>query len=181
MNPAQSAKYWAEFGKLRDVLRAQGKSSSEIEEHRHALTRRALGVQKSSKHFTNGDLDKVLARIAAEREPSNLDAQLALQDSPEKRRRALLLRCHAACDRMWSHGNDSRMVSEVAQLGYIRGTARNVIKKELDDCTPEDLAKVLGCLIARCTRLEKEVAGQIATARAEAGLQPKISDDENPF
>src|SRR4051812_46683499 len=104
MNSRQSAMYWAEWAKLRDVLRGKGKSSVQIEDYRHALTRRALGLDKSSKDFTNADLDKVLARIKAESEPGNLDAQIAIQESPEKRRAYLLDRCDECCHEMWSHG-----------------------------------------------------------------------------
>jgi hypothetical protein len=178
MNASQNAMYWAEFAKLRDVLRARGKHAAEIEAHRHALTRRALGVDKSSKLFTNADLDKVLARIKAEREPGNLNAQLALQDSPEKRRQFVFDRCVEMCSRMWSHGADTRLAQVSAQHNYIRGTARNVIKKEVEACTAEDLAKVLGCLEARCNRLEKAAEQSTALARAGEG---KNEDDGDPF
>jgi hypothetical protein len=182
MNASQSAMYFGEFGKLRDVLRARGKNNAEIEAHRHALTRRALGVDKSSKDFTNADLDKVLARIKAEREPGNLNAQLALLDSPEKRRELVLNRCFEACSRMWSHGNDTRLMHREAQLGYIRGTAKNVVRKSVEDCTAEDLAKVLGCLQSRLERLESEVAAKVATARGGVGRAAgENNDDGEPF
>lgn len=153
MNPRQNAMYWAEWAKLRDVLRAKGKSLSQIEDYRHELTVRALGAAKSSKKFTNVDLDRVLARIRAEREPGNLDAQLALQESPEKRRAYLLARCDECCSEMWSQGSDTRLIKSDSRARYIAGTARNVIGKEIADCTAEEISKVLGCLEARLRRL----------------------------
>ena len=172
--------YWAEWSRLRDMLRSRGKSLTQVEDYRHALTRRALGVDKSSKLFTNSDLDKVLARLRAEIDPADLDAQLALQESPDRRRAYILERCDECCAEMWSHGNDSRMMKAEARQGYIRGTARAVIKRELDACTDADLGKVLGCLEARLKRLKAEVAAKIAAARG-AELVPADEEDGNPF
>jgi hypothetical protein len=175
--------YWAEWGQLRDVLRARGKSGAQIEDYRHALTRRALGAAKSSKSFTNADLDKVLARIKAEREPGNLDAQLALQESPERRRAYLLAKADEVCGRMWSHGGDLRLSSPEAREGYIRSTARNVCHREIADCSDAELGKVIGCLEARLRRLEAEIAerkqaaGYLAPVAAAAGAD----DDGDPF
>lgn len=167
--------YWREWARLRYMLRSRGKSFTQIDDYRHALTRRALGVEKSSKLFTNSDLDKVLARIRAECAPDNLDEQLKIQESPERRRAYLLERCDEVCGAMWSRGNDSRMLKSEARQGYIRGTARNVCKKDLDDCTDAEIAKVLGCLEARLKRL---VAACAEKCR-EAGY--KGEDEGNPF
>lgn len=145
--------YWGEWARLRDVLVAKGKTHAQVEEHRHALTVRALGVPKSSKAFSNSDLDRVLARIRAEREPSNLDAQLALQDSPEKRRAYLLDRLDRACWAMYAEGGDFRMAQPETRSRYVAGTARKVIGKEPADCSDAELGKVLGCLETRAARL----------------------------
>lgn len=175
MTPRQSALYWREWARLRDQLQSRGKSLGQVDDYRHELTRRALGVAKSSKHFTNSDLDKVLARIRAECDPANLEAQLAIQESPDRRRAYLLASCDECCSRMWSHGNDSRLVKLEAREGYIRGTARNVCKKELEACSDAELAKVLGCLQARLKRLVAECA----ESTAAAGYVPPT--DGNPF
>ena len=167
--------YWAEWARLREVLAAKGKSGTQIEDYRHTITRRALGVDKSSRAFTNADLDKVLARIKAEREPANLDAQLALQESPERRRAYLLARADEVCTLMWNDGGDARLMRSEQREGYIRGTARNVIHKELDDCTDAELGKVIGCLEARLQRLRADCAER---ARAAAGA---ADDDGDPF
>ena len=180
MNPRQNAMYWAEWAKLRDALRAKGKSVTQIEHYRHELTVRALGVEKSSKKFTNVDLDKVLARIRAEREPGNLDAQLAIQESPEKRRAYLLARCDECCGEMWSRGNDNRLLKPEMRLRYVAGTARNVIGKELEDCSAEEIAKVLGCLEARLRRLIARGDAKVAAARANP-VSVRPQDDGNPF
>jgi hypothetical protein len=177
VTPRQSALYWREWARLRDVLRARSKSMSQIEDYRHDLTRRALGVAKSSKDFTNADLDKVLARLRAEIDPADLDAQLALQESPDRRRVYLLERCEEVCGAMWSHGADSRLLHLEARQGYIRGTARNVCKKELEDCTDAEIGKVLGCLQARLKRLKAECAER---ARAAGYVAPQEAEP-NPF
>lgn len=169
MNLRQQAMYWAEWGRLRDVLKARGKSWAEIEEHRRKVTRRALGIEKSSKLFTNADLDLVLARIRSELEPDNLDAQLALQENPEKRRDGLLKRCDQCCDRMWSLGCDMRMMHRESRDGYVRGTARNVIGKPLEKCNEVELAKILGCLEARLKRLVERVKERHAAAARNSG------------
>lgn len=181
MTPRQSAMFWSEWGKLRDVLRAKGKSLCQIEDYRHALTRRALGVDKSSKAFTNADLDKVLARIKAEREPANLDAQLALQESPEKRRAYLLARADEVCSLMWSDGGDSRLMRPEQRDGYIRGTARNVINKDLEDCTDAEIGKVIGCLEARLQRLRAEGAERARAAGYVAPVAVAAEDGGDPF
>lgn len=158
--------YWAEWAKLRDVLRAKGKSVTQMEDYRHELT--------------NVDLDKVLARIRAEREPGNLDAQLALQESPEKRRAYLLARCDECCGEMWSSGNDNRLLNPEMRSRYVAGTARNVIGKELVDCSAEEIAKVLGCLEARLRRLIARGDAKVAAARADA-VSVRQQADGNPF
>ena len=175
MTPRQSALYWREWSRLRDMLRTRGKSLVQIDDYRHELARRALGVAKSSKVFTNADLDKVLARIRGEVDPANLAAQLDLQESPDRRRAYLLERCDECCSEMWSHGNDSRLMKPEARQGYIRGTARAVIKKELDDCTDVEIGKVLGCLEARRRRLVEECKAKALAA----GF--KEEDDGDPF
>lgn len=167
MSPRQSAMYWAEWARLRDMLRARGHTVAQVEEYRHNLTRRALGVLKSSKDFTNADFDRVLARLKAESDPANLDAQLSLQDSPDRRRAYLLHRLSECCAELFTVGGDERLREPAAREGYIRGTARNVCKHELEQCTDADLGKVLGCLEARLRRLVAKL--------------PPASLAENPF
>ena len=172
MTPAQTAMYFAEWGKLRDVLRAKGWKNADIEQQRHEVTRRALGVRKSSKDFTNADLDKVLARIAAEREPDNFDAQMALQDSPEKRRVAALEACNRACWEIYCHGGNNGFAQGEARERYIAGVARNVVKKPIEDCTAEELRIVWGILDQQLSRVRRKAQGASAgTATADAPFE----------
>jgi hypothetical protein len=150
--------YWAEWGKLRDVLRDRGLTFAQIEEHRHAVTRRALGVAKSSKLFTNRDLDAVLARIKAEREPGNLNAQMEIQESPEKRRAKVLEGCFHACSEIYNNGGNNSFRDLGTCERYIGGIARNVIKKSVADCTAEELAKVRGILDVQVDRAKRQNA-----------------------
>lgn len=198
MNAAQQAKYFAEWGKLRDVLRAKDWKNADIEQQRHEVTRRALGVRKSSKDFTNVDLDKVLARIAAEREPDNFEAQMALQDSPDKRRAAALEACSRACWEIYGHGGNNGFAKSEARERYIAGVARNVIKKELSECSAEELRVVHGILMRQLLRAKKaqaaglakivgeEKAAQLAgyrdTEAAEAHPMPAVEPEaDEPF
>lgn len=154
MTPAQTAMYFAEWGKLRDVLRARGWSNAKIETHRHEITKKALGRPKSSKAFTNADLDAVLAKINAERDPAGFDAQMRIQDSPERARADQLEACHRVCWEMFELGDNGFAQRESAER-YIAGTARNVVKKSLADCTAADLAIVCGCLARKRDRMRK--------------------------
>lgn len=84
--------YWAEWGRVRATLRDLGQSPEQIEVRRHALHRKALGHDKSSKALTNPDLDKVIAAFRAISDGGNLDAQLRQLGQPEQRRAQLLAR-----------------------------------------------------------------------------------------
>ena len=71
MTAAQTALYWREWSAVRRV---------QPEADRHELHRRALGRDKSSKLFNNGDLDKVLAEFWAISKPGDLNAQMRQQN-----------------------------------------------------------------------------------------------------
>jgi|GEM_PF-2502265 len=145
MTAGQTAMYFAEFGKLRDVLRARGWSSTRIEQHRAAITVKALGKQKSSKVFTNGDLDKVLAVITADRAPADFDAQMRLQDMPEKRVELIMARIRSLSLNVGlDEGHESSYVGGISlrmfgtrsyetltvqQLGVIEGVLRRRLKQ----------------------------------------------------
>ena len=144
MTTAQNAKYWAEWAKLRDVLRAQGKSHLECEEWRKALTRRALGAVKSSKDFTNTDLDRVLARMAAEREPDNFDAQMSLQDSPDRRRAAHKARAWDAMRSFLHLGSELKF--QAAAERYCDATAKRMFGGRFEDLAEGERVQVVGAL-----------------------------------
>lgn len=78
MSPKQKARYWVEFGRIR-------KLHPEID--RHALHVQALGKDKSSKAFTNQDVDKIFGMFAAILQPGSLNAQVRQIKMPDTRLR----------------------------------------------------------------------------------------------
>lgn len=170
MNAAQIRRYWWSFGPVRAVLVAQGKKPAEIEARRHALHVKALGRDKSSKAFTNGELDAVMAAFRAVHDGGNLDAQLAALDAPEERREAILNHCHDHTTDMFLLG-DARLHGEKAHEGYVAGTAKNVIGKTLAECTEAELGKVCGCLAARVRRMRAENPTRADEIDAERAAQ----------
>lgn len=91
MNTAQTMLYFREWGRVRDVLKGQGRPHGDME--RHKLHEKALGQKKSSKDFTNADLDKVLAAMRAITEPGNLTNQLKALDQPARRNAEARAKC----------------------------------------------------------------------------------------
>lgn len=81
MNPKQQSLYFREWGYVRGYCKAKRLP----EPDRHDLHVQALGMDKSSKDFTNEDLDKVLAVFRAVHQPANLNAQLRQLRQPRKR------------------------------------------------------------------------------------------------
>jgi hypothetical protein len=148
MNTAKLRKYWWLFGPVREFLKGKGFTAKQIEDRRHALHRKALGADKSSKDFTDDDFDKVKRTFRAEWDGGNLNAQLAAEDEPEQRKQAITEQCFDATGDMHALG-DGRLSTRKACLGYIAGTARNVIGKDLEKCTEAELGVVLGCLKRR--------------------------------
>jgi hypothetical protein len=156
MTPAQQAKYFAEWGQLRDVLRARGLTSAQCEQYRRDLTRRAIGIEKSSKELTNPELDKVLALIAAERAPADFNAQIRLQDSPEKRFSMLLARVEALAEHM------------DLPTHYVDGIARRMFGRQYHELPERALQQIEGILRRRLRKgnltaeriaaIEREVA-----------------------
>jgi hypothetical protein len=77
MSPAQNAKYWREWSRVR---------AADPGADRHELHRQALGGKdKSHRKFSNPDFDQVLAAFSAVHSPDNLAMQVALQNQPRKR------------------------------------------------------------------------------------------------
>jgi len=81
MITSQNRLYFREWGRVRTTCQQQGFPVPD----RHDLHVKALGLDKSSKDFTNADLDRVLAEFRAISQPDNLDAQLRQQDMPRRR------------------------------------------------------------------------------------------------
>lgn len=175
MSPSQTALYFREWGLARAWFIAHGIDAKQVDAKRHELHVAALGKAKSSKAFSNADLDKVLGKFRAVHDGGNLDAQLAAEESPEERRRGLIEACDAVVFDYYQLG-DNRFADMAHGRRYINGTARNVIHKELEDCDASELAKVLGCLRARLRRMRTEnptKAAELDATRARvAAAQP---------
>jgi hypothetical protein len=66
MTPRQKLLYWRTWSRVRRLYTdIGGYSPAEADAQRHALTRDALGRDKSSADFTNRDLDVILDHFAA--------------------------------------------------------------------------------------------------------------------
>jgi hypothetical protein len=72
MTPKQTAWYWREWQSVVGACKRFGYPNPD----RHELHRRALGRDKSSKGFTNADLDKVIAVFRSVSKPNSVEAQL---------------------------------------------------------------------------------------------------------
>jgi len=90
--------YWSLLSRLRDVRKAQGLGWTDSD--RHAFHKKVLGVMKSSKALTNGDLDKIKAAILAIVEPDNLVNQLRALDQPELRRAEAQVKAMEICEEL---------------------------------------------------------------------------------
>lgn len=145
MTPFQQKKYWWEWGRCREFFAGRGRSPAQIEEARHDLHRKALGRDKSSKEFSNADLDKVIAAFRAVWDDSNLDAQLRQLDQPEHRLQAAR----------------QRVAGLAAQCGVNRGEAgleayfSNWFRgRRYESLTERELQQLAGILQRRLTQLK---------------------------
>lgn len=161
MNASQTNLYFGEWAKVRQHYRAKGIDPKQADNKRHELHRRALGFDKSSKDFTNSDLDKVLAAFRAIYDGGNLEAQLRQLGQPEFRRRMLIKRCHVAAG-SFIEGRDPEHHAELVRR-YLDGTADRMFGvpfERLDQDQPGDaqLRKVMGALerTARVRRAKKD-------------------------
>ena len=76
MTPAQKSRYWRDWSKIRKMLVEMGDFSKEdADAERHEIHRRALGRDKSSKDFTNRDLDAIF---------DHFQTYIVLIDGPQK-------------------------------------------------------------------------------------------------
>lgn len=174
MTPRQLYKYRAIWAQIRDKLRARGLSSKQCEDYRHAITRRALGADKSSTAFINAEFDAVLQVFAAELKPTDLDGQLALQEMPEKRVSLLIARIDGLSRHIGlTVGNESR---------YVDGIAMRMFGRQYHELPERGLQQIEGILRRRLRQMhltaervdaiEREVAEQ--AARHLATVTPSI-------
>lgn len=122
MTPAQNMLYFREWGRVRDVLKAKGLSCGDVE--RHKLHQKALGERKSSKEFTNADLDKVLAAMKAITEPGNLTAQMRAMEQPQLRRIDAQTACLRLLDELGVGRDSTEERTRFIQGAYLDGIAK---------------------------------------------------------
>lgn len=124
MTPAQTNMYWSLIQRLRDVAEAKGLKFGDVE--RHAFHKKALGVSKSSKDFTNADLDKIKAHALSILEPGNLTAQIRAQEQRFLRNNEARKEClHLVADLGIGQGYDQER-AEFLQRSYLDGIVKNI-------------------------------------------------------
>lgn len=172
MTSAQTALYFFHWGKVREHYLALGIDSKQVDAKRHQLHLKALGRAKSSKDFTNADLDKVIAAFRAVYDDANLDAQLDQIDQPEKRRELLTARLIAAGAK-FIEGRDKHDL-EWRIIGYAGGIVTK-LGEERRWPIPDLglLAKVMGIM-------ERRAAQVASKARAEEKAKA-VQGDGDPF
>jgi hypothetical protein len=164
MTPRQTTLYFREWNPLYRMLRAQGLSSAECDARRHELHVAALGYQRSSKDFTNPELDCVLAEMRRHTRPGDLDAQLAPERQARKRAEHAM---QAMCRRLgepwpaYAEGIVRRMNRE-GRLGASR----------LADLDPAGRRAVLAAL----TRQRGRAASPTVPASPDPDLDPVEAD-----
>jgi hypothetical protein len=152
MTSAQTNLYFFEWGRARAHYLAKGFDAKQADSKRHELHRRALGRDKSSKDFSNPDLDKVIAAFRAVYDGGNLDAQLAQLDQPENRRQRMIERAEKAVASFVGGGDD-------AVRRYLDGTAERMLgvpfaRLDQGQDGNAQLAKVMGA-VGRTARVRK--------------------------
>lgn len=192
MTPAQTARYFYEWGRVRDVLKGQGRPCGDME--RHKLHEKALGKKKSSKDFTNADLDKVLGVFRAITEPGNLKAQLHAIDQPELRNLEAQKACLALLVDLGIGKDESDPIrADWLRQSYLDGIVARITRRaklNFSQLGDKDANAILHTL--RMRRLaqqqaaqkhatpEPAVAGEQRAAKAE--LRRRIDADANcPF
>lgn len=128
MTPAQHKMYWSLIQRLRDVAESKGLKFGDVE--RHAFHKKALGIAKSSKDFTNADLDKIKAHALAILEPDNLAAQLRAQDQPKMRRIDVQTKCLQLIEEMGIGRDSTEDRSRFLRSQYLDGIVKNITRGE---------------------------------------------------
>lgn len=166
MNAAQTSLYFFEWGQVRKHYLKKGIDPKQADHKRHELHKKALGRDKSSKAFTNADLDKVIAAFRAVSDDGNLNAQLRQIEQPEERRRAHVKRAHAAMRTFLTFETEAQF--QQAAENYANGTARNMFGARFDELPEAQLAQVMGALV-RTAGVKKK---QREHAEVETEAQP---------
>jgi hypothetical protein len=166
MTPAQTALYFREWGKVRAVLLVKGIDPKQADAKRHALHKKALGADKSSKDFTNADLDKVLAEFYAITRPGDLGVQLRQQEQVFARKEDAAKKIEAMLAEIGSERNHA---------AYVDGIVRKVIrgKKSWDELNDREANVLVGVLLRRVNYQRR--------ARAKLEAAQAAADDNVPW
>jgi hypothetical protein len=120
--------YWSLIQRLRDRAETAGLRFGDVE--RHAFHKKALGVAKSSKDFTNDDIDEIKRTALGILEPGNLEAQ---QRGPEQR----LLRnvearaeCLGLIERLGIGQGYDADKADFLRKAYLDGIVKNITRGE---------------------------------------------------
>lgn len=163
MSPAQTNLYWRKWSACKRALAKLGRPFDDSA--RHALHAQALGAPKSSKDFTNRDLDKVLAAFAAFTAPHDLTQQLRADEQPDVRRS----RTETACLDLVRQLPQVRAAQDPAlyAANYLDSVARSVTGKDFAQLDDTQLARIYGILRHRLT--------------SKPAPAPAASDDSVPW
>lgn len=144
MTPLQTAKYFREWGLVREHYRKKGIDPKLCDAKRHELHVRALGVKKSSKLFTNADLDKVLAVFYAITRPADLNTQLRQQEQQIERMRKMQDDCRDLVRRLPKAAEvDDR---DFYVKNYLNKVSYSHTGKAFAMLEEKELARILGIL-----------------------------------
>lgn len=183
MSPAQQKKYWWEWARCSEHLTAQGFSAERIKAERHNLHRKALGQDKSSTKFTNGDFDSVIAVFRAVWDGGNFAAQMRLQEQPEERARMTRARIEALMPAVGVEFGRER--------AYLNGMCRRIFGcDQFQKLTDAQAFRLEGIMIKRVHQMfdeptakaviEKARAAQpIQVTQPKAGTVPGIDPSED--
>jgi hypothetical protein len=138
MTTAQRNLYFALWNEVCTLLKRQGLSAKEADAKRHELHLEALGYLRSSKKFTNAELDKVFAHFKAILQPWNLNAQTDALDQPRKRHLAKLEITLKQLQRPREYAE------AIARRMHSEGKMSSA---DLDTMALEDLRKIIAALV----------------------------------
>lgn len=172
MTTKQTQLYWREWAAVR---------RADPQADRRALTVRALGVAKSSKEFTNADLDRVLAAFRAVSRPADVDGQLRQQAQARQRKEHRIweiMRCLALyhpdpagyvatvlADRQGVPVDGSLTLEDVSDAPTVR-TRRDGVPY----AGPSELEQVLMTLWARVQPMRRKALHTLHQMRMAAGV-----------
>jgi len=168
MNAAQTNLYFFEWGRVREHYLGRGLDPKQADAKRHELHVRALGGRKSSKDFTNADLDKVIATFRAITQPCDFNAQMRQQNQPDRRKSVEVTRIGELKHHIGANAG--------YEAGYVASIVRsNFGTDQLGSLTFEQLKRVAGILERRVRQLQPPERAEAIFAEARAHAE-KMAD-----